>query len=319
MRLLVTGANGQVGWELSRSLMPVGEVVAVGHAEFDLSQPQTLPGLIRELKPAVIVNAAAYTSVDQAEDEERLATTVNSTAVGVLAEEARKAGALLIHYSTDYVFDGAKETPYLEDDLPRPINAYGRSKLAGEVAIRQTGAAYITFRTSWVFAARGRNFLRTVLRLSRDEAELKIVADQVGAPTWARNIADFTAHALRQALRELDQNTFVSGLFHLSASGSTSWHGFATAILEEARCTDILPSFSPRLIAILSHEYSQRAQRPRNSRLATDRATTRFDAGLPQWRRGLTLCIQEIQSAISNECSARLRSVASRLDAERME
>ena len=226
---------------------------------------------------------------------------MNGIAVGVMAEEARKAGALLVHYSTDYVFDGAKGTPYLEDDLPNPINAYGRSKLAGELAIRQSGPACIIFRTSWVFAARGRNFLRTVLRLSREKAELKIVADQVGAPTWARNIADFTAHAVRQVLRERDQNTFVSELFHLSASGSTSWHAFAAAILEEVGCNDLLPSVLPRLIAIRSEEYPHRAQRPRNSCLATDRAAARFSVGMPDWRRGLTICMQEIQSAISCE------------------
>jgi dTDP-4-dehydrorhamnose reductase len=200
-----------------------------------------------------------------------------------------------------YVFDGAKGTPYLEDDLPKPINAYGRSKLAGELAIRQSGPACIIFRTSWIFAARGRNFLRTVLRLSREKAELKIVADQVGAPTWARNIADFTAHAIRQVLRERDQNTFVSEHFHLSASGSTSWHAFAAAILEEAGCNDLLPSVLPRLIAIRSQEYPHRVQRPPKSCLATDRAAARSNIAMPDWRRGLTICMQEIQSAFSCE------------------
>ncbi len=301
MRFLVTGANGQVGWELIRSLMPLGEVVGLDRSQCDLSRPERLPALIRSVKPDLIVNAAAYTAVDKAEDEEQLATTVNGTAVGVLAEEARAAGALLVHYSTDYVFDGTKETPYQEDDPPHPINAYGRSKLAGEIAIRQAGSAFITLRSSWVYAARGHNFMRTVLRLAHERDELRMIADQVGAPTWARNISDATAHVIRQAIAERAGTFFTSGLFHLTASGATSWHGFAAAILDEVGCNDLLPSVLPRLIAIRSQEYPHRAQRPRNSCLATDRAAARFSVGMPDWRRGLTICMQEIQSAISCE------------------
>ena len=234
MRLLLLGANGQVGWELNRSLMPLGEVVALDRQQCDLSQPERLPALVRGISPAVIVNAAGYTAVDQAEGEEQLAMTVNGTAVGVLAEQARACGALLVHYSTDYVFDGTKEAPYLEEDAPNPVNAYGRSKLAGEIAIRQAGAAYLIFRTSWIYAARGRNFVRTLLRLAGEQDELPVVVDQVGTPNWARNIADATVHAVRQAVAERVGGSFVSGLFHLTASGTTSWYGFAEAILEYA-------------------------------------------------------------------------------------
>jgi dTDP-4-dehydrorhamnose reductase len=295
VRLLITGANGQVGWELIRSLMPLGEVVGLDRSQCDLSRPERLPALVRSVKPDLIVNAAAYTAVDKAEDEEQLATTVNGTAVGVLAEEARVAGALLVHYSTDYVFDGTKETPYQEEDPPRPINAYGRSKLAGEVAIRQAASAYIILRTSWVYAARGHNFVRTVLRLARERDELRMIADQVGAPTWARNIADATAHAIRQAVVEQAGTFFTSGLFHLTASGAASWHGFAAAILEAAKDNALLPAQQlPRLHPISTEDYPLPAARPRNSSLAGDRLSKRFGIVLPDWKEGLALCLREI-------------------------
>ena len=211
MRLLVTGGNGQVGWELRRSLAAMGDVIALDRKACDLSRPHDLPGLIGKVEPDVIVNAAAYTAVDQAEEEEELATLVNGAAVGVLATEARKRGALLIHYSTDYVFDGTKDSAYTEDDPPNPINAYGRSKLAGERAMIQSAGDYLILRTSWVFAARGRNFLQTILRLARERDELSIVADQIGAPTWARNIADATAVIVQRACRERGEGEFASG------------------------------------------------------------------------------------------------------------
>jgi dTDP-4-dehydrorhamnose reductase len=297
VRFLVTGANGQVGWELICSLMPLGEVVGLDRSQCDLSRPERLPAVIRSVKPDLIVNAAAYTAVDKAEDEEQLATTVNGTAVGVLAEEARAAGALLVHYSTDYVFDGTKETPYQEEDPPRPINAYGRSKLAGEVAIRQAASAYIILRTSWVYAARGHNFVRTVLRLARERDELRMIADQVGAPTWARNIADATAHAIRQAIVERAGSFFTSGLFHLSASGATSWHGFAAAILEAAKGNALLPLQQlPKLHPIATEDYPLPAARPKNSRLAGDRLSKRFGIVLPDWREGLARCLREIRT-----------------------
>ena len=297
MRLLVTGARGQVGWELSRSLMPLGDVVALDHAQGDFSRPELLPGLIRSIKPDVIVNAAAYTAVDKAEREEKLATTVNGTAVGVIAEEARKAGILLVHYSTDYVFDGAKQTPYTEEDAPNPINVYGRSKLAGDIAVRQAGGTYVILRTSWVYAGRGHNFLDTILRLASEREELRIVDDQIGAPTWARDIADATVLIIRAICQEQAQGQFASGLFNLTASGATSWHGFAKAILEDATRYALLPAqHLPQLKPIPSEEYPTPAARPKNSRLAGDRISKRFGIALPDWKQGLARCIEEMKT-----------------------
>lgn len=297
MRLLLLGANGQVGWELNRSLMPLGEVVALDRQQCDLSQPERLPVLVRGISPAVIVNAAGYTAVDQAEGEEQLAMTVNCTAVGVLAEQARACGALLVHYSTDYVFDGTKETPYLEDDAPRPINAYGRSKLAGEIAVRQAGAAHLIFRTSWIYAARGHNFVRTLLRLAAERDELPIVSDQLGTPNWARNIADATAHAVRQTVAERVGGSFVPGIYHLTASGTTSWYGFARAILEYAtRSGPVVARPLPRLRPIPTEDYPTLAARPKNCRLGGYGLKERFGIVLPDWKQGLALCVEETTS-----------------------
>jgi dTDP-4-dehydrorhamnose reductase len=291
MRLLVTGAGGQVGRELSRSLMPLGEVITLHRGDCDLSRPAQLPTLIRNLKPDVIVNAAAYNTVDKAEQEERPATTVNGAAVGMLAEEARRAGTLLIHYSTDYVFDGLKSGPYTEDDVPHPINAYGRSKLAGEIAIRQAAGHYLVLRTSWVFAAYGHNFVRTILRLADEREELRIVDGQIGAPTWARNIADATILIIATSFRERTENRFVSGFFNLTSSGATSWHGFAEALLKDA----VRPALRrPVLHPIPSNERPSAAARPKNSRLAGDRLNRRFGIALPNWRQGLSLCLKEM-------------------------
>jgi len=297
MKLLLLGANGQVGWELSRSLMPLGEVVALNRQQCDLSQPERLPALVRDISPAVIINAAGYTAVDQAEGEEQLAMTVNCTAVGVLAEQARACGALLVHYSTDYVFDGTKEAPYLEEDNPHPVNAYGRSKLAGEIAVRQAGAAYLIFRTSWIYAARGHNFVRTLLRLAVERDELLIVADQVGTPNWARNIADATVHAVRQATAEGVGGSFAAGIYHLTASGTTSWYGFAEAILDCARRNGLVAAQRlPRLCPIPTEDYPTSAARPKNSRLGGYRLKERFGIVLPDWKQGLALCLEETTS-----------------------
>jgi dTDP-4-dehydrorhamnose reductase len=296
MRLLVTGANGQVGWELSRSLMPLGEVVALDRRQCNFLRPESLPSLIRSIKPDVVVNAAAYTAVDKAEQEEKLAMTVNGTAVGVIAEETRKTGILLVHYSTDYVFDGAKETPYTEEDVPHPINAYGRSKLAGDTAVLQAGGAYVILRTSWVYASRRHNFVHTILRLARQREELRIVADQIGAPTWARNIADATAPIIRAVYHEQEQGQSASGIFNLAASGATSWYGFAETILEDANRHALLPAqHLPQLKPIASEEYPLPAARPKNSRLADDRLSKRFGIVLPNWKQGLSLCIEEMK------------------------
>jgi dTDP-4-dehydrorhamnose reductase len=291
MRLLVLGANGQIGWELTRSLVPLGGVIALDRAACDLARPDTIPDVIRAAKPDVLLNAAAYTSVDRAEAEESLATRVNATAVGVIAQAARAAGALLVTYSTDYVFDGAKSGPYVESDPPAPLNAYGRSKLAGETAIRAAGGDHLILRTSWVYAARGRNFLGTILRLARERDELRIVADQFGAPTWARSIADATAQAVRQAQRERDQGRFTSETLHMTAAGTTSWHGFAEAILDRAR--DRLPT-RPALCAIATEDHPTPARRPRNSRLCCDRLRERFGITLPDWADALDSCLAEL-------------------------
>lgn len=298
MRLLVTGANGQVGWELSRCMMPLGDVVALDHRRCDLSQPELLPSLIRNIKPDIIVNAAAYTAVDNAEQEEKLATTINGTAVGVLAEESRKASILLVHYSTDYVFDGVKETPYTEEDAPYPINAYGRSKLAGDAALHQAGGAYVILRTSWVYAGRGRNFVRTILRLAGERDELRIVDDQIGTPTWAHDIADTTAQIIRTIRHEQAESRFASGTFNLTASGATSWYGFAAAILDDAKRYGLLQHV-PHLKPIPSGEYPTPAARPKNSRLAGERLSKRFGIALPDWKHGLSLCIEEMKMGAS--------------------
>ncbi len=325
MRLLVTGAKGQIGAGLACSLAALGDVVALDRRQCDLSRPDRLPGLIRSLKPDVIVNAAGYTAVNDAEDEEGRATKVNGTAVGVLAHEATAAGALLVHYSSDYVFDGLKQTPYTEDDLPRPLNAYGRSKLAGENAVQQAGGDYIILRTGWVYSPdRGRNVLRTVLRLLRERDELRMVArqigkpaskreeddlnrilaqlrerdelwtdaDRIGAPTSAAGIAEATAAIIGAAMREKAQGLFASELFHLAASGATTWHAFAKLVLERAADRGLVAADSaPRLVPVGSED--QRALLPNNSRLAGDRLRQRYGITLPHWKEGLSLCLDE--------------------------
>ena len=293
MRLLVTGATGQIGWELARSLMPLGEVIAVDRQRCDLSRPETIPAMVRDARPDVLVNAAGYTAVDAAEDDETLATMVNGTAAGVLADEARRIGALFVHYSTDYVFDGTKGEPYVEDDPPRPLNAYGRSKLAGEAAVRQAGGDHLILRTSWIYAARGRNFLNTILRRARERDELRVVVDQVGAPTWARNIADATAHAIRHARHERGRGEFRSELLHIAAAGATSWHGFAQAIVAGATGLARTPGSVPTIHAIPSEAYPTRAPRPKNSRLDCDRLRARFDVALPDWETALAFCLAD--------------------------
>lgn len=297
MKLLVTGANGQVGWELARSLMPLGEVVALDRSRCDLARPEILAALVKEIAPDVIVNAAAYTAVDKAESEEALATTINGAAPGALARAAKAAGALLVHYSTDYVFDGSKAGPYSEDDPVAPINAYGRSKLAGETAIRESGCEHLILRTTWVFAARGGNFVRTMLRLGAERELLRVVADQHGAPTWARNIADATALIVARAQQERGEERFASGIFNLTSSGETSWHGFAEAIFVATRTR--LPQIALKVAsveAIPASAYPTPAARPANSRLCGDRLAVRFGVVMPTWQDALYRCLDEIGS-----------------------
>jgi dTDP-4-dehydrorhamnose reductase len=296
MRIMLTGANGQVGWELSRSLMPLGEVIALTRSQCDLSRPETIPGIVQEINPDVIVNAAAYTAVDKAEEEEGLATTINGTSVGVIAEEARKLNALLIHYSTDYVFDGKKTEPYTEEDIPNPINAYGRSKLAGEEAVRKVGGKHLIFRTSWVYAARGHNFIKTMLHLARERDELKVVADQFGAPTSAELIADVTALVLYRISNISTKIEQASDTYHLVAEGETNWHGYAQLILETAKNNgqDLRVSHE-QTIPITTSDYPLPAKRPVNSRLDTRKLCSLFEVVLPSWHKHVERAVLEMK------------------------
>jgi len=292
-RILLIGSNGQVGWELARTLMPLGPVLIPERDQCDLARPDTLTALVNSLRPDVIVNAAAYTAVDKAEDETDLAMTVNARAPGALAAAAHRHSALLVHYSTDYVFDGTKVGAYSETDMPNPRSAYGRSKLAGEEAIRAAGADHLIFRTSWVFAARGKNFLRTILRLAGEREELRIVADQFGAPTWARLIAEVTALALGQELARKKNGGLESATFNLTAAGETSWHGFASAIIAAARARGAKLSCRT-VVPITTAEYPLPAARPANSRLAGARLTERYALALPKWEDCMQLCLAEL-------------------------
>lgn len=294
-RILVTGANGQVGWELSRSLMPLGEVIAVGHQQCDFTQPGSLVALMRDTCPDVVVNPAAYTAVDKAESDEVAAMQVNGVAPGILGEEARKLGALVVHYSTDYVFDGRKAGAYVESDPTCPLNVYGRSKLAGEVALQQSGCDHLIFRTSWVYAARAQNFVRTILRLAQEREELRIVGDQIGAPTWARNIADATAHAVRQSLWERNEGHFLSGTFNLTSAGEVSWYGFAQRIVEEARSMPWRDKIVvQRILSIPTEAYPTPAVRPLNSRLDCTKLSDRFYLNMPSWHDSLARCMSDL-------------------------
>jgi len=293
-RIVLIGRSGQVGWELERCLVGLGEVVALGRSQLDLGDPVGVGAVVAAHGPDLIVNAAAFTDVEGAEGDEASALAVNAHAVRSLAETARVCHAALIHYSTDYVFDGTSAEPYAEDDPAAPLNAYGRSKLEGEQAIRASGCAHLILRTSWVYAARGRNFLRTILRLAAQRPELRIVDDQHGAPTSARLIAQVTAlmmHGLIAspgARRDVDAGTTV----HVAASGATTWYGFACEMREHALRLGL--SFRAHLVPIRSEEYPTRARRPRNSRLRLDRLAREWNIVTPAWQSGLRLCMEEI-------------------------
>ncbi|MCK9382184.1 MAG: dTDP-4-dehydrorhamnose reductase [Sulfuritalea sp.] len=285
MKILLIGCGGQLGRELKRSLASLGELVACDRGQLDLAKPEALRAAVRGIAPTAIVNAAAYTAVDQAETEPAAAEAINAVAPRILAEEARRLGALLIHYSTDYVFDGTKPAPYTEDDIPAPLSAYGRSKHLGELAIAGSGARHLIFRTSWVYGLHGANFMKTMLRLGRERDELRVIGDQIGAPTWTRHLADVTALIL--ARRDVP-----AGLYHLAAAGETSWHGYAEAIFAAAQAAGLLEK-SPVVHRITSADYPLPAARPANSRLDCSRFQRDFGLALPDWRTGLADCLAD--------------------------
>lgn len=289
MRILLAGTNGQVGFELERSLQNVGEVIAVDRSRMDVADLDLVRETIRAVKPALIVNATAYTAVDAAENDHSLAMRVNAEAPGVMAEEARRLGAALIHYSTDYVFDGSKGKPYEEDDRACALSVYGKSKLAGERAIIEQGIPHIILRTSWVYGMRGKNFLRTVLRLAAERDELRIVDDQYGAPTWSRTIADATAQIVAQSLQADDANQWWqerAGIYHLTSAGETTWCGFTRAILAHAALSHV-----PALIPITTAEFPTAARRPAYSVLSSGKSSAAFGLQLPPWDKALRLCL----------------------------
>ena len=296
MKILLLGKNGQVGWELQRSLAPLGEVVACdfdseGELKADFSRPESLRPLVQRVRPALIVNAAAHTAVDRAESEPERARAINATAPGLLAREAAALGALLVHYSTDYVFDGSGHAPRDEAAPTGPLNTYGRTKLEGEDLVRASGCRHLILRTSWVYAARGGNFARTMLRLAAEREALDVIADQFGAPTGAELLADVTAHAARRTLAE----PALAGTYHCVAGGETHWQGYASFVIERARALGAALRVTPQAIRpIPSSAYPTPAARPLNSRLDTRKLQAAFGLVLPDWQIGVERMLAEI-------------------------
>ncbi len=295
MKILLFGKNGQVGWELQRSLAPLGELIALDADSSDLCGDFTnLNGIvqtIRTVAPDVIVNAAAYTAVDKAESEPDLARTINAVIPGILGQEAGLSGAWLVHYSTDYVFDGSGTLPRSETDLTGPLNVYGQTKLEGEQNIQQSGCKHLIFRTSWVYSARGGNFAKTMLRLAGEREQLNVINDQIGAPTGADLLADVTAHAIRQAL----QDASVNGLYHLVAGGETSWHAYASFVIDFARQVGHATKVAPEAIQpVPTSAFPTAAKRPNNSRLDTRKLENTFGLLLPMWQQGVERMLHEI-------------------------
>lgn len=300
LRILLVGKDGQVGGELVRSLAALGEVTATGRTEVDLTSDDSIRAVVRNLRPQLIVNAAAYTAVDKAESEPELAQRINADAVATLAAEAKSVGAAMIHYSTDYVFDGAKTEPYVEEDVPNPLGVYGRTKLAGEQALAQAGIPYLVLRTSWVYGARGRNFLLTILRLAAEKPELRIVDDQIGAPTASFEIAAATVAIARRWMGAAGAEDSQSGIYHLTAAGETSWYGFAAEALRASGATKTLA----RLIPISSAEYPTPAARPKNSRLDCGKLENVFGVRLPEWKVSLAAVLRQLDA--SQACTPRI-------------
>lgn len=295
MKILLFGKNGQVGWELQRSLAPLGEVLALRTNSQELcgnfANPEGIAETVRAVSPDIIVNAAAYTAVDKAESEPELARTVNALTPGVLAQEAKRCAAWLLHYSTDYVFDGSGDRPWTESDPTGPVNVYGQTKLEGEELIRASTCRHLIFRTSWVYAARGGNFAKTMLRLAQERDALSVINDQTGAPTGAELLADVSAHALTTALRRPE----VGGLYHLTASGQTTWHSYACFVIDFARRAGLDIKVEPENIKpVPTSQFPTPACRPKNSRLNTGKLQNTFGLNLPDWQTGITHMLTEI-------------------------
>lgn len=289
-RILIFGKMGQVGWELRRTMAPLGEVVAVDYPEVDFTSPDTLEATVNRVRPSIIVNASAYTAVDKAESEADRCQLINGEAPGVLAELAKRSGALMVHYSTDYVFDGTKQDPYVEEDAVNPLGVYGRTKWAGDQAVMAAAGDHLIFRLCWVYGTRGGNFLLTMMRLAKEREELRVVRDQVGCPTWSRLIAEATAFATREWVAASDRERF-RGAYHLASCNSTSWHGFASAIVDRVpgevrRCRQVQP--------ITTAEYPTPAKRPAYSALNCGKLQRVFGLRLPTWEESLALAIETV-------------------------
>ncbi len=300
MKILLLGKGGQVGWELQRSLAPLGDVIALdfdspGPLRADFSDPESLAATVRAVAPQIIVNAAAHTAVDKAESEPEFVRTLNATSPGVLAHEAAALGAWLLHYSTDYVFDGSGSTPWVEGSPTGPLSVYGKTKLEGEDAIRASGCQHLILRTSWVYAARGGNFAKTMLKLAKERDRLTVIADQIGAPTGADLLADLSAHCLRTAL----QRPEVAGTYHAVAAGETSWHGYARHVIEFARAAGQPIKVAPGAIEpVPTSAFPTPARRPGNSRMSTQKLQQTFGLTLPTWQAGVERMLTEIMVAI---------------------
>jgi len=302
LKIVIVGRNGQLAWEANQRFQGLGEVICIGRPELDLTDIEGVRAEIRGIKPSVLVNAAAYTAVDQAESEPEAAMKINSEAPAAMAEEAKRLGALFTTYSTDYVFDGKNAAPYSETDPTAPLNVYGASKLSGERAIEAVGGSYLIFRTSWVYGARGKNFLKTIARLAAERPELRVVDDQVGAPTWSRDLADATRKIIEQLMTQAaSQKSPIGealgdrrGIYHMTAAGSVSWCGFAAAIVEEMGKRGLSKGNLANIVPIPSSEFPTPAARPQNSRLCNDKLKNIFGVTLPPWRESLTAVMDEL-------------------------